>query len=181
MKNALIASWLLVSPLFAMASDKFDQSVINKIRGILDSGDQMNLVVVTTRVDSALLPPPPDGWVSSIQSSVQTSLSAKLLNTFSKYPNFRLIERENIHQILEELRLQQSGIIRQETTKKIGEITGSNYAIFSEVSRYAYEKKGFIDEYSQRIVNLENGQILAMACDTYDYKARRKPCRLNRD
>lgn len=55
----------------------------------------------------------------------------------------RVVERERLSEIREELQLQQSGEVDVSTVQKIGKLLGVKYVMTGKVTRFAYKESGF--------------------------------------
>ncbi len=146
-----------------------DVSMIEKINQLLTCNKEITVLVVTTKVQSAF--PSNPGWTDSMYSKLESDVEKTLLSIFGEYPNFQLVNRSNIEEILGELHLQQTGAVKPDTARKIGEITGANFAIFIEMSRFPTESS-FLDSYTQKLVDLETSKIIAIANDKRDQGGR---------
>lgn len=80
-----------------------------------------------------------------------------IVETLSKSKNVRIIERQYLSQIIEEIKLQMSGIVDDNTAVEVGNLIGANYFIFGSAS--VMEDNLII---ATRIVNIETAQAVSI-------------------
>lgn len=91
-----------------------------------------------------------------------------------KDPFLRVVDRENMQAIIDEQKLQLSGVIDQNTAVQVGELVGAQALLTGTVLSYS-EKKGTLrskqrdgyTEYQEKVLNKEDGK--------YYYQNRYKP------
>ncbi len=91
-----------------------------------------------------------------------------------KDPFLRVVNRENMQAIIDEQKLQLSGVIDQNTAVQVGELVGAQALLTGTVLSYS-EKKGTLrskqrdgyTEYQEKVLNKEDGK--------YYYQTRYKP------
>lgn len=101
----------------------------------------------------------------SVHSGVDPSraelLQAQLLFSLTRQENLRehfsLVDRSNLQQIMEELRLQLSGVISQESSVEIGELLGAQLILTAEVHSVDEEYQVFL-----KLLRVETGEILSI-------------------
>ncbi|MDO8806281.1 MAG: FlgO family outer membrane protein [Elusimicrobiota bacterium] len=92
---------------------------------------------------------------------VGNALAELLTHSFSKYPNFKLVERVDINKIFSELKLSMSGVGDPEEALKVGKLSGASLQVFGSM-----EKIGSKYHINARMVHTETGDIVATAFKT---------------
>ncbi|MFQ5825310.1 MAG: CsgG/HfaB family protein [bacterium] len=111
------------------------------------------------------------------RKSVGEGMSDMLMTALVKSGNYRVIERQELDQILKEQKLGASGIITEQSATEMGKLLGVELAVMGSVSEFGYKKsdvggriKGFglgIQKQSAvvgvdcRLVNTTTGEIIA--------------------
>lgn len=89
------------------------------------------------------------GWHHGGWGNQMTTISNQLRDMFTteimeKGKNkIRVIERERLAEIREELNFQQSGEVDTATVQKIGKLLGVKYVMTGKITRFAYKEGGF--------------------------------------
>jgi len=89
------------------------------------------------------------GWHHGGWGNQMTTISNQLRDMFTteimeKGKNkIRVIERERLSEIREELNFQQSGEVDTATVQKIGKLLGVKYVMTGKITRFAYKEGGF--------------------------------------
>ena len=78
-----------------------------------------------------------------------------LTTSFVKSEAFRIIEREQLHTVLKEIELSQSGIIDTSNAAKVGKMVGANAVVVGSVTKISNEMR-----LDARIIDVESGIIL---------------------
>lgn len=86
------------------------------------------------------------------------ALAELLTHSFRKYSQFKIVERIELNKILEELKLNMSGIADPETAVKIGKLSGAKLQVFGSL-----EKIGSKYHINARMVETETGEIISTA------------------
>ncbi|TFG80458.1 MAG: hypothetical protein E4H20_11030, partial [Spirochaetales bacterium] len=87
-------------------------------------------------------------------------LTEELLQTeFSRYPQFQLIERGRLNELLMEQELQMAGITNAESAARVGGILNVQKVVFGSIGRYDSQYVKFV--LSLRIVDVERGSVEA--------------------
>lgn len=91
------------------------------------------------------------------ENYVTDALTESIFNT----GKVRIIERANLEKILSEQKFQSSGLVNEDSAKEIGQIAGVDYVCYGTL-------KDLGDEITvnARVVDVETGEICAMARDT---------------
>lgn len=84
------------------------------------------------------------------------SCADAIVNRISTDKKVRIVEREYINKIIEELKLQMTGLVDEETALEVGRIIGANYFIFGTVSIL-----GANVVLNARVVNVETAEIIS--------------------
>ncbi|MCB1315580.1 MAG: VWA domain-containing protein [Leptospiraceae bacterium] len=83
----------------------------------------------------------------------------------SKNETFRVVEREDLQQILSELELQQSGLIDEEQASELGRLLGSDLLLAGKMISSADRHEVFL-----RLIRVETGEVLAVSRAIIDAK-----------
>lgn len=111
------------------------------------------------------------------RKSVGMGMSDMLVTALVKSNNYRVIERQELDQILREQKLGASGIITEQSAVQMGKLLGVELAVMGSVSEFGYKKSGIggkvkrfglgIQKQSAvvgidcRLVNTTTGEIIA--------------------
>jgi curli biogenesis system outer membrane secretion channel CsgG len=134
---------LLVSLLavFAIASPVFAQKKLSK-------EDKAKLPRIAI-LEFKAAPDAWHGWHHGGWGNQMSTISNQLRDLFTteileKGKNkIRVVERERLNEIREELNFQQSGEVDTATVQKIGKLLGVKYVMTGKVTRFAYKEGGF--------------------------------------
>ena len=108
----------------------------------------------------------------------KAALSDLLLNELMSYQRFRIVEREKMNEIMSELKLQHSGIIKESEAIEVGHHTGADALLFVAIDSVAHEEhinhgglaytktKKTEATLSARLVSVEFNELLASAIAT---------------
>lgn len=96
--------------------------------------------------------------MSSPDSAMSTLVQEALYEHYFKKSRFILIERDKIEKILNEMSLQNSGIVDERTAAKIGKVLGADYICFGSINAW----KDTLRIYG-KIVKTENSEIVAIS------------------
>ena len=111
-------------------------------------------------------------------------ISGTILSELQNSKHFRLIERQKLKSILDELSLSLTGLINPDKAKKIGKLLGVDALLFGNLSSVKYSKnkqtvfiawtEGHKVEVSldARLVNVKTGEILAASKSSSYVKQR---------
>lgn len=91
------------------------------------------------------------------ENYVTDALTEAVFNT----GKVRIIERANLEKILNEQKFQASGLVNEDTAKEIGQIAGVDYVCYGTLRDTGNEIT-----VSARVVDVETGEVCAMARDT---------------
>jgi fibronectin type 3 domain-containing protein/TolB-like protein len=83
------------------------------------------------------------------------AISEMFITAFAQRPNFEVLERKQLRQVIDELNFDQSGIVDAETTKKIGKLVGIDVALAGGVALLA---QGI--EMDLRLLDVETGKVI---------------------
>ncbi len=89
-------------------------------------------------------------------------LADMFITEFSKIEQFRVVERSRIEQLIEEMKLGQSGLIKPESAQQVGNMLGAQNLVFGSFMR-GFDGKMRIDI---RIVEVETGLTLKAEQET---------------
>lgn len=89
------------------------------------------------------------GWRFGGWGSQMGTISNQLRDLFTTeimekgHGKIRVVERERLNEIREELSFQQSGEVDTSTVQKVGKLLGVKYVMTGKVTRFAYKEGGF--------------------------------------
>lgn len=86
-----------------------------------------------------------------------TYLSEKLIFSMYKIKGIKVVERNQLQNVLKTMEFQLTGLVEKDTLQKIGHLTGANAILVGTIT-----DMGESIEVNGRIVNVENGMILAV-------------------
>ncbi|MEI6596002.1 MAG: PDZ domain-containing protein [Bacteroidota bacterium] len=136
---------------------------IDKITKIASSSP-ISLAIIAGDVYNSLQAPPnfdKDSWYKSVKNGMTSSAERELLNG-APPDGFKLIDRNIIDKIIEEQKISQSGLVSAEFRTKIGKMYGVTHIMICSLSRYGIGgTKGYVDELTRKLINIENGSIEA--------------------
>lgn len=85
-------------------------------------------------------------------------LEDRLTLAMFKQPQFRILERKNIQQLLEEMKLQLSDLFDEKRTVEVGKMAGAKLALVSKLSRGKEKIELFI-----KLVRVDTAEVLSVA------------------
>jgi Mg-chelatase subunit ChlD len=91
--------------------------------------------------------------------------SEQFLLALSKNPAFKLVERKNLQQILDELKLGMTGLVNDAQAVQAGKLTGANLLVTGTLYRKPDEFEMFM-----KLIRIETGEILAVTKLKIDLK-----------
>jgi len=112
---------------------------IRKILEVLHTGDPVSVIVITGSFNNILIDfdesladkiTAKKTWQEMSTNEMISNQEVLLLEEFSGYENFKIIERSLIAHILEELQFSASGYISSESQQEIGSLTGADYILY---------------------------------------------------
>lgn len=77
----------------------------------------------------------PNAVTSGVNLSTGSSLTSFITNEFVKSKKISVVDRKNIHKILQELQLQMTGLTNVDNAKKVGRMLNADKFVFVTVSR----------------------------------------------
>lgn len=84
---------------------------------------------------------------------------------FSKASNINIVERLQMNQLVEEQKLQMSGVINTSTAVEVGQMIGANAVLIGNVSEYiAWSSLGIPGStvsFSVKMIDVESGQVIS--------------------
>ncbi|MCX6355238.1 MAG: 6-bladed beta-propeller [Candidatus Aureabacteria bacterium] len=83
------------------------------------------------------------------------AISEMFITAFAKRPNFEVIERKQLRKVLDEIELDQSGVVENETAKKVGKVLGIDVALAGGIAAFA----GSI-QMDMRLLDVETGKVI---------------------
>lgn len=83
------------------------------------------------------------------------AISEMFLTAFATRPNFEVIERKQLRKVLDEVYLDQSGVVEAETAKKVGKVLGVDIALAGGVAAFAGSIQSDV-----RLLDVETGKVI---------------------
>ena len=84
------------------------------------------------------------GWgnqMSTISNQLRDLFTTEIME--KGHGKIRMVERERLNEIRDELNFQQSGEVDTSTVQKVGKLLGVKYVMTGKVTRFAYKEGGF--------------------------------------
>lgn len=100
-------------------------------------------------------------WKNGMKSIIITTLENDLLGFFKYEKGTSIVDRHNLDKAVNELALQQTGLIKKESLIKVGEMLGATHLIIVDFSRFGLTTKEANDVQTRRLIEIESGKILA--------------------
>jgi curli biogenesis system outer membrane secretion channel CsgG len=93
------------------------------------------------------------------------AIASLLANEFSRLSNIAVIERGQMEKLLQEQKLQMSGVSSESSAVEIGEIIGADAVVVGEVSDYSSWSSlignGSTVSFSARMIDVKTGKLIA--------------------
>lgn len=103
------------------------------------------------------------------------SITGSMLDELQKTRAFRLIEKKRLGVVLDELKMNMSGLVEPETAKQVGKQLGVDALLFGSISsvKYSYSKPTIFIMWTEgqntevtldgRLVRIETGEVISTA------------------
>jgi hypothetical protein len=144
-----------------------DMRIYEHLLTMLACGEKVNLLVLVVDMRNTF-PGISGDWYFAKRQAIESDLDSNLLEAFSTFTDFSLVERSALPEAFSELKLQMTGAISLETSKQIGRMVGASHLLLVEFARFQNGYNSFMDAYNQRLVDLESAKILAISFDKVD-------------
>ncbi len=146
-------------------------NVIIKIEELLNNGNNINVLILMPKNEITHNLMNTDeyiDWVNRFRVDIISKDMSALLNNFSMYTNFSIVERNSaaLDTIINEQVFSLSDLINYDTRIRIGNLAGSNYIHYFSYNRYVIQinnRKQIIDDtmYS-KLISIETGEIITV-------------------
>ena len=106
------------------------------------------------------------GVVSSVSGAEDAGkiIASLLANELGRLNNISIVERNQMNDLLDEQKLQMSGVIDSSTASEIGKILGADAVVIGSVSDYANWTAvlvpGSTVSFSMRMIDVETGKVI---------------------
>lgn len=142
------------------------------IQKLLEQGDKVTLAIAITSVESpAMIKMKGEqffrGWAKAIAMEQLGNAESVLLRKYSKFPNFRLIDRFSVDRLLDEYKFQHMGYTREVDAAKMGKLLNATHLALMSFSRfYTIEKAGwgyrelYNDVLTMRLIEIQTGALI---------------------
>jgi len=119
----------------------------NKVGMCILVGEVINSKIVSDRTL--------DQWKKATKSKLIADMEQAYLKSFAQAPNFIVIDRYKLEDVLKELEFSQTGMISEDMRNKLGRTLGATHLLVIEYS--------VIDmhTYTYRIIEVQTGRVLA--------------------
>jgi hypothetical protein len=110
-----------------------DTHLDSKIAKLLQAGNAIILLVLAPKELSVTSCNLSDGIFDTILKQSSAQLESQFLSLHGSHPNFKLVDRSNLSDVMEEVKIQAQGLTSNQTVK-IGKVTGANYLVISSAT-----------------------------------------------
>jgi membrane-associated protease RseP (regulator of RpoE activity) len=136
--------------------------VIDAIDSLLEN-KTVNLIIIVNEITNTYSENPnysqlaewKKGMVVRLRSHVETGLIRRYPNA----PNFSVVARENTEKLIQELSIQQSGLVTE--LIKAGKIIGATHLLVMDLNRSRTPDWSTLDTTSRRLIDIETGKTIA--------------------
>jgi membrane-associated protease RseP (regulator of RpoE activity) len=134
-----------------------------KLQTQLFEGRKVALAVVVSDVKTTfdMKPEVYESWVQGIRNDVQSDMESFYLRNCGANKNFGIVDRSRTKAILEEFRLNQTGLVSDTMRVKIGEMTGATHLLDISFARFR-AAAGYHDDVNVRLIDIGSGAVLAV-------------------
>ena len=98
-----------------------------------------------------------ESWEKMIKGLLITNYESTLIELL---PDVEIVDRGEMNKVLEEQKLQLSGMVKSDQVSKIGELSGATHLALLSLAR-APVQNGFMDTHTFRIIEIESGKIMS--------------------
>jgi hypothetical protein len=134
-----------------------------KLQSLLLENKKVVLAVVVSDVKSTfdMKREVYDSWAEGIRHDEQTAMESFYLNNLGKNAHFSIVDRSRTKAILDEYRLNQTGLVSDTMRLKIGEMTGATHLLDVNFARYK-NPQGYNDAINARLIDISSGTVMAV-------------------
>jgi len=100
-------------------------------------------------------------WINGMKPILITTLENDLLGFLKYEKDTSIVDRFTLDKAVNELALQQTGLIKEESLIKVGKMLGATHLIIVDFSRFSLSPKEANDVQTRRLIQIESGKILA--------------------
>jgi membrane-associated protease RseP (regulator of RpoE activity) len=98
-------------------------------------------------------------WKKSMAMRLRSDTEGSLIRSFQISPNFSIVSRETIEKLVQELSVQQSGLVTE--LIKSGKMLGATHLLVIELNRFRTPDSSTQDVTSRRLIEIETGKTIA--------------------
>jgi len=102
-----------------------------------------------------------DSWAEGVRNDELTTMESFYLKYLGKNENFSIVDRSRTKVIMDEFRLNQTGLISDTMRLKIGEMTGATHLLDVTFARYKTDQ-GHNDALNARLIDIGSGTVMAV-------------------
>jgi membrane-associated protease RseP (regulator of RpoE activity) len=134
-----------------------------KLQSLLLENKKVVLAVVVSDVKSTfdMKREVYDSWAEGIRHDEQTTMEGFYLKNLGRNSLFSIVDRSRTKAILNEYRLNQTGLVSETMRLKIGEMTGATHLLDVNFARYK-NPQGYTDAINARIIDISSGTVMAV-------------------
>jgi membrane-associated protease RseP (regulator of RpoE activity) len=142
---------------------KIRRTLANLQSMVLFDHKKVALAVVVSEVKSTfeMKPDVYASWAAGVRTQEQTAMESFYLNSLGRTPDFSIVDRSRTNTILEEFKLDQTGLVSDAMRVKIGEMTGATHLLDVSFSRFKTDR-GYDDVINARLIDISSGAVLAV-------------------
>ena len=138
---------------------------MHKIYELLNINERkITLAIIIANVKNNMNVQDRFSWEESTKYDLQGDIENGMLKSFSRNKNFMLIDRAHLDNIIEEYKLNMSGLVSDDARTKIGKMTGATHLLIATLNRYGKNRYScnYEDVLTVKLIDIENGQVLAI-------------------
>ncbi len=102
-----------------------------------------------------------DSWAEGVRNGERTNMESFYLQSLGTGTTFSIVDRSRTKAILEEYKLDQTGLVSDTLRVKIGEMTGATHLLDVTFGRFK-TNQGYDDEINARLIDIGSGAVLAV-------------------
>ena len=105
-------------------------------------------------------------WTKNVLKEFLARAEGNLLESFGRYPNFRVVDRVTTDKIFGEMLLSTAGALSSDVRLQLGKLAGASHMIDTLVLG-SPGRWGRIDVVTYRLIDIQTGDVLAAQTETY--------------
>jgi hypothetical protein len=133
------------------------------IGNILGNDKIVHLIIVVGEITNNTVQNPNhaqhEEWKKSMAVQLRSYVEVGLTKSYQGNSNFSIVTRESLEKLIQELRIQQSGLVTE--LIKSGKILGATHMLVIDFNRYRTADWSTEDITSRRLIEIESGKTIA--------------------